>query len=135
MKAYIAVSYSKRQMLTPAINAIVDTLKAFDMDPLVFVDNFQFDPLQEQQMMQRAMLEIANADLFIAETSDKAIGIGVEAGYAKASDKPVIYMRQQQADHSTTISGISDFQIIYKDADDLKDQLTETLTNIKRAKQ
>ena len=78
-------------------------------------------------MMQQAMLSINDCDLLIAETSDKGIGIGVEVGYAKAKEKPVIYMRNKSAEHSTTVSGISDFQVVYKDVTELKQLLSDAI--------
>ena len=81
--------------------------------------------------MQQAMNDIEQCEMLIAETSDKAIGIGVEAGYAKAKGKPVIYIRSSAADYSTTVSGISDFQIVYTDVADLKQQFREVMARIK----
>ncbi len=130
MKAYISVSYNKRKLADKAINAIISTLNEFKIASFVFVDNYKFDLAQEKQMMQQAITDIENCDLLIAETSDKAIGVGIETGYAKAKGKPVIYIRQKEAEHSTTLSGISDFQIVYKDTDDLKKQLASTINKI-----
>lgn len=130
MKAYIAVSSSKRELLEKELNTITETLKRFNTTAFVFVDNYKFTPAQERQMMQQAMQEIDRSDILIAETSNKAIGIGIELGYAKAKNKPVIYLRQKDSEHSTTASGISDFQIIYADADDLKRQLAAVISKI-----
>jgi nucleoside 2-deoxyribosyltransferase len=80
------------------------------------------------------MAEIDACDILIAETSEKSIGIGVEAGFARAKGKVVIYMRQHDREHSTTVAGISDFQLIYKDNLDLKQQLFTLLNHIKRPK-
>lgn len=109
------------------VNAIIQTLHSFNIQSFVFVDQYSFHPSQEKEMMQAAMKEMDDCDLLIAETSDKAIGIGIEAGYAKAKGKPVIYLRNKKAEHSTTLSGISDHQIIYADIDDLKTQLKNLL--------
>jgi len=76
------------------------------------------------------MADIDNSDILIAETSNKGIGIGIEVGYAKAKGKPLIYLRNQNAEHSTTVSGICDFQIIYKNIHDLKNQLIHTFSKI-----
>lgn len=73
------------------------------------------------------MIDIDNCEILIAEITNKGIGIGVEVGYAKAKGKTVIYLRQQDAEHSTTVSGISDFQIVYNDTTELKTQLTEII--------
>lgn len=127
MTAYISISYSKRKSLQKKLDAIIDALKFFSIKPFVFVDNFTFSPLQEREMMQQAFEEIDKCDLLIAETSDKAIGIGIEVGYAKAKNKPVIYLRNKNAEHSTTVAGTSDHKIIYGNADDLRIQLSEAL--------
>lgn len=131
MKAYIAVSYSQRTEMKDTITAIKETLTEAGISPFIFVDKYSFDPAQEKQMMEQAMKDISSSDIFIAETSHKAIGIGVEAGYAKAMGKPVIYIRQAEAAHSTTVCGISDFQVIHHDAADLKTQLAEVVHKIK----
>ena len=130
MKAYISVSYSRRKHLDKELNAIADVLNKLAIEPFVFIDNYNFDLTQEQQMMQQAMSDIENCDLLIAETSNKGIGIGVEVGYAKAKNKPIIYVRQNNAAHSTTVSGISDFKIVYHDTDDLQKQLTYAIQRI-----
>lgn len=134
MKAYISVSFSKRKLVDKEIAAIVDTLNELNISSFVFVDNHQFSSTQEQQMMEQAMVDIDSCDLLIAETSDKGIGIGVEVGYAKAKSKTVIYVRQKDKEHSTTVSGISNFQIIYNDVHDLKMQLADTIAKIKQTR-
>ena len=130
MKAYIAVSFSKRKLVDKEINSIVEVLNEWKISAFVFVDHYQFDKSQERQMMQQAMADLDNCDLLLAETSDKGIGIGIEVGYAKAKGKTIIYLRQKDTAHSTTVSGISDFQIVYNDATDLKKQLAETVEQI-----
>jgi len=130
MKAYISISYNKRNELSEELQSIIVVLEKFRIKPFVFVDNFKFTSVQEKEMMQQAMASIDDCDLLIAETSDKAIGIGIEVGYAKAKGKQVIYMRNKNAEHSTTVSGISDFQVVYDDVKDLNEQLTIVLSRI-----
>lgn len=127
MKAYISVSFSKRAALNDAVKTITEALRSSAITPFIFVDVYHFHPVQEKEMMTAALKEIDNCDLLIAETSDKAIGIGIEAGYAKAKNKPVIYLRSKDAQHSTTLSGISDHTIVYADIPDLKNQLKKVL--------
>lgn len=131
MKAYISVSFSHRKILAAEITAIKDSLQALGIEGVVFVDQYQFTENQSQEMMQRAIRDIDQSDILIAETSDKAIGIGVEVGYAKAKGKPIIYLRNVLAAHSTTVAGISDYQIIYSDSRDLIQQLAICLEQIK----
>ena len=127
MQAYIAISYNKKNQLQPELDAIKEILKQHSIIPFVFVDNYNFNPSQEKEMMQIAFAEIDKCNLLIAEVSDKAIGIGIEVGYAKAKNKPVIYLRHVDAEHSTTVSGTSDHAVIYTDTGDLQKQLNEIL--------
>jgi nucleoside 2-deoxyribosyltransferase len=128
MVAYISVSLHKRSLLKNQLSAISETLTTFGIKPLIFVDKYKFDLSQEKDMMAQAMLDIDNADILIAEASTKAIGVGVEVGYAKAKNKPVIYIRHHDAEHSTTISGMSDFNIVYVNAEDLQKKLMEVVS-------
>ena len=130
MKAYISISFSQRKQLDKEIFTIIETLRSFEIDPFVFVDNFKFEANEEKEMMKEAMRAIDNADILIAETSDKGIGIGVEVGYAKAKNKPVIYLRNKNADHSTSVSGISDYHVIYRDINNLNEQLRQVILKI-----
>jgi len=127
MKAYISVSFNNRKLVNNEIETIKDTLNVFNISSMLFVDHYKFDITQERQIMEQAMIDIDNCEILIAETTNKGIGIGVEVGYAKAKGKTVIYLRQQDAEHSTTVSGISDFQIVYNDTTELKTQLTEII--------
>lgn len=130
MKAYISLSFDKRSSLSQVISVINHCLDSFEITPLVFVDQYKFAAGQEKEMMTTAMQEIDNCDLLIAETSVKGIGIGVEAGYAKAKNKPIIYLRHQEANHSTTVSGISDYHVIYSSSIDLEQQLPGIIKEI-----
>jgi nucleoside 2-deoxyribosyltransferase len=130
MTAYIAVSFSKRKLVDKELLAITDCLKKNGITPFIFVDNYNFSNTQEKEMMQQAMNDIKRCDILLAETSEKAIGIGIEVGYAKANHKPVIYLRKNEAEHSTTVSGISDFQVIYNTISDLQKQLSSILKKI-----
>ena len=134
MRAYISISFNRRKFFDDELTAITSVLNEFKIVPFVFVDNYEFQSTQERQMMQQAMSDIDNCDILIAETSDKGIGIGIEVGYAKAKGKPVVYVRQKMAEHSTTVSGISDFQIVYSDGNDLQKQLANILNKIKRSR-
>ena len=130
MRVYISVSYQLRNALREELDAIKVALTSHQIEPFLFVDQYQFDPLDEMAMMKQALADIDSCGMLIAETSDKAIGIGIEAGYAKARNKPVIYLRNKSASHSTTLSGISDYRVYYENAADLQLQLESVLKNI-----
>ena len=78
-------------------------------------------------MMQKAMEDVEKSAILIAEVSEKGIGIGIEVGYAKAKNIPVIYVRNSSSEHSTTVSGIADFKIIYENVIDLEEKLEKII--------
>ncbi|MEJ8843532.1 nucleoside 2-deoxyribosyltransferase [Lacibacter sp. H375] len=130
MKAYISISYQRRRSLNTAITAIMSVLEEHQVESFVFVDHYKFEETHEEEMMRSALAELEQCDLLIAETSHKGIGIGIEAGYAKAKNKPVVYLRHKEAEHSTTLSGASDHRVIYKNTDDLQQQLVLIIKEI-----
>ena len=129
MQAYISISFSKRKELEKEVQAIKNALQKCVISGFVFVDEYQFSAKQEKKMMQNAIEDIEKSAILIAETSEKGIGIGIEVGYAKAKNIPVIYMRNSKSEHSTTVSGIADFSIIYSDEKDLEEKLEEIFKN------
>lgn len=130
MKAYISVSYNNRKNVAEVLYAIAEVLQKAGISPFVFVDTYSFNAVEEKEMMAQALYHIDSCDLLIAEVSEKAIGIGVEAGYAKAKGIPVIYIRNRKAAHSTTLSGVSDYPVIYDNAEDLSNKLRIALDQI-----
>ncbi|GAB5491885.1 MAG: hypothetical protein Phog2KO_21000 [Phototrophicaceae bacterium] len=128
--AFISVSYKNRQNVDNAIKKIISVLDDFGIKVNVFVDNYTFQQNEEDEMMKASCRDIAQSDFVIAEASHKAVGLGVEVGYAVGLGKPVIYLRQENSEHSTTVAGISTYKIIYKTADDMDKQLREILQEI-----
>jgi 2'-deoxynucleoside 5'-phosphate N-hydrolase len=131
MKAYIAVSIKNRNIISNVISIITNALSDYGMESLVFVDKYYFAPDEEYIMMQQVMSDIDKCDILIAEVSDKGIGIGVEVGYAKAKEKTILYLRHKDASHSTTVSGMSDYQIIYNDVLDLEFKLRAVIEKLR----
>lgn len=130
MKAYIAIGFANYKKLYKEIEAIKTSLSKNGIIPWIFVENYFFEKQQEKEMMNTALADIACCDLFIAESSEKAIGVGIEAGYAKALGKTVVYIRHIDAEHSTTLSGISNHCLLYSTPGDLSSKLNEVLNNL-----
>ncbi len=127
MKAYISISYAGRLSLSSIVYAIEQCLLLNNIQSFVFVDQYNFALEDEKKMMAQAMSDIKSCDILIAEVTKKGIGIGIEVGYAKAMGKPVFYLRDAEAEHSTTVSGISDYRVIYVDENDLVAKLDDKL--------
>ena len=130
-KAFISISFKKKNELEGEITAITEVLKKHDMNPFVFVNTYKFSSDKEREMMDKATKAIASSDLLLAEVTDKAIGVGIEIGYAYALGKKIIYLRKKQSEYSTTVGGIADEQIIYNNNDDLKTKLEKALSKLR----
>ena len=128
MQAYISISFSKRKELEKEVQAIKNALQKCGISGFVSVNEYQFSAKQEKKMMQNAIEDIEKSAILIAETSEKGIGIGIEVGYAKAKNIPVIYVRNSSSEHSTTVSGIADFKIIYENEIDLEEKLEKIIS-------
>ena len=128
MQAYISISFSKKNELEKEVQAIKNALGKFGISGFVFVDEYQFSAKEEKEMMQKAMEDVEKSAILIAEVSEKGIGIGIEVGYAKAKNIPVIYVRNSSSEHSTTVSGIADFKIIYENEIDLEEKLEKIIS-------
>jgi nucleoside 2-deoxyribosyltransferase len=128
--AYLSISFQNRQNVYPETEAIKQVLARFGINLFVFVDSYHFSAGQEKQMMQQAFTDIDSADLLVAEVSEKAIGVGIEIGYAIAKQKPVIYLRKAISGHSTTAAGSANHVIIYETPQDLAEKLTILLSAI-----
>ncbi|MFN3667669.1 MAG: nucleoside 2-deoxyribosyltransferase [Sediminibacterium sp.] len=126
-RAYLALSLSMRPMLNQVVEVLREILEEQGIALFVFVDHFSFTPAEESAMMQQAFQEIDHADLLIAECSEKAIGVGIEAGYALGKGKNVWYLRQINSPHSTTLSGAAQKSFIYSDPADLGNQIKREL--------
>lgn len=129
-KAYFSVGYQSRQFLEAEIEAIREVLIKHQIHLFIFVDQYRFSPQEQQQMMQQAFRDIAEADLLIAEVSEKAMGVGIELGYAAALQKPVICLRHAGAEHSTTASGTATHSLVYANAGEIAAILESVLTGI-----
>ncbi|MGY0218414.1 nucleoside 2-deoxyribosyltransferase [Endozoicomonadaceae bacterium StTr2] len=65
-----------------------------------------------QDIMQDTFAKIDASDLVVVDVTEKGIGLGIEAGYAKAKGKALIIVARDSVEVSTTIKGIAD-QIIF----------------------
>ena len=127
MKAYISIGFKNRIIIDHIILAIKDVLKECKIDPLIFVDCYHFRADEEKQMMDQAFKEIDSSEIIIVEVSEKAIGVGIEAGYARARNKTILYLRNKNSEHSTTLAGTADYNLFYDDENDLKIKLLKYL--------
>lgn len=127
-RAYLAISYSNRRFFNNEVESLKQLFKKHHMELLVFVDQYNFKPNQEKDMMETAFKEIDTCDVLIAELTTKSIGVGIEIGYAHAKKKPVIYLYKKNAEYSTTAAGSSTHVIAYENELDLNQSMENYLS-------
>jgi 2'-deoxynucleoside 5'-phosphate N-hydrolase len=128
-RAFLSFSYQHRHELRAEIACIIGVLARHNLAVLDFANTYRFDAGQEREMMRAALAEIRQSDLLIAEASHKAIGIGIEIGYAIALNIRAIYVRKATAEYSTTVGGVASATLVYSDLDDLEQQLANLLAS------
>lgn len=128
--AFVSVSYAHHRALGAELDAVAAALSAHGITPHIFVRAYTFAPDDSGAMMSAALRDLRAADLLIAEVTHKAIGVGVEVGMAAALDKPIVYVRQASAEPSTTVGGLAAAHITYRDAADLRAQLSTALARL-----
>jgi 2'-deoxynucleoside 5'-phosphate N-hydrolase len=119
IKFFCSYSYSKRH----EYEDFHEKLKKYLLDNIAdkmyaFVYDFKED-VDDQTLMETALSIIKKSDYLIVEPSNKSIGVGIEAGYAKANNIPIIYLIKEGEDVSQTMNGISSFKVNYNTVDDV----------------
>lgn len=134
MKAYLAIKYHQDNKNRPEIEAILAVLEHQGFDTVCVVRDLEkwgqlhFSP---QELMQKTFAEIATSDIVIIELTEKGVGLGIEAGYAWASQKPIITIARKGADISTTLQGISQQVLWYEDPAALAEFFTHWAESIR----
>ena len=125
IKAFISYSFTDKNKFRNFDKKLKEFLKEkFDIISYSFVFDFR-KRVDNVTLMKAALKKINESDLLIVELSNKVIGIGVEAGYAKARGKKIIYIHKIGSEISTTVEGLSDIKIMYKNISNLLNLLTD----------
>lgn len=125
--AFVSVSYADRTALAPALDAIRAALLSAGFQPHIFVEQYQYSSQEARAMMATALRDVRAASLLIAETTHKAIGVGIEVGAAAAWRIPIVAVRRADAEPSTTVEGLAAVTVAYHHPEDLRAALAEAL--------
>jgi len=117
-KAFISYSYADRNEFKNLDKKLRFLLLKNKIDSYSFVFDFK-EKVSNQVLMSEALRFIDESDLLIVELSYKPIGVGLEAGFAKAKDKKIIYIHRFGSEISNTVDGICDIRIEYENVEDL----------------
>ena len=122
MKAFLSIKYHADHANRARIEMIADALRAAGIESVCIardIEQWGKARLDARELMARTFAEIEACDLVIVDLTEKGVGVGIEAGYARAKDIPVIVMAQHGADISETLRGIARTVFCYTGAEDL----------------
>ena len=74
--------------------------------------------LAPEELMRRAFSYIDQADMVVLECTEKGVGLGIEAGYARAKNKPLFLVARTGTDISVTAQGIATKVIFYNEPEE-----------------
>lgn len=124
-KIFISYSFKFRESYKDFHLKLKEFLKEkYSIESHAFVFDFT-EKVEDRDLMDAALGEIDNSDLIMVELSNKSVGVGLEAGYAKAKGKTVVYLYKKGSDLQQTVNGIADYVIEYSDVDDVLAWLEE----------
>lgn len=131
MRAFLAHSFSESGNQKEVLNCISEELGLCGIETFSFVRSYPpYGNGEESIMMNDAFSELSRSDILVAEASDKAIGVGIEAGYARAKNILIIYLYRTNCDVSKTLKGCADFTVRYSDIDSLRRGLKRILEQV-----
>ncbi len=122
MKAYLAIKFHEDYKNRNLIEQISSALEVAGFKSTVMVRDYekwgkiQFTPVE---LMELTFKLIDEANLLVVEFSEKGTGLGIEAGYAYASNKPIIVIAKRSSEISLTLSGIAREIHFYDDPKEL----------------
>lgn len=115
MNIYLGIKYKSDLSNKDLIEEIVNTLHEHH----VFcvhkdLEEWGVKKIPLNSIMEETFLAINQSDIVLIEFSEKGVGLGIEAGYAKAIQKPVYVFHKKGTEVSPTLYGIADKVIEYK---------------------
>ena len=120
--AYFGIKYHedhRNRDLIEAISAVFEKAGIATMCIARDIEKWgkvQFTP---HELMKITFDQIDNSDFVILEMSEKGVGLGIEAGYAKAKGKPLLVLAKVGNVLSTTMQGIADSVMYYNRPEDI----------------
>ncbi len=128
---YFACSYQNRANYLPLINSLKELLKPKEWvitAPVFDLAHISVDQLK--QIMDTSFNYLSKSQLLIAEASEKNIGVGIEIGYAKALNIPIIYLYKESSEFSTTVSGTANHTVCYISQEDALREIDKITNDI-----
>ncbi len=128
MKAYLAHKFYSDGRNRKLIEDISESLKENGVETVIMARDFEdwgnktYSP---EELMRLSFKQIDDCDILILEFSEKGTGLGIEAGYAYAKNKPIYVVAVSGSEISTTLKGIVNLIIFYSDPKEVGGKIKE----------
>lgn len=123
MKAFVSFKFKEDYSDRKLIEEISSALEKIGIESIIMVRDFEkwgevkFSP---EELMRLTFEQIDLCDFHIIEFSEKGVGLGIEAGYAFAKNKPIIVIAKKDSHISDTLKGIAKQIIFYNTPNDIE---------------
>ena len=121
-RAYLGFKFYEDMRNRDLIDQFAAVFKKCGMETSIVVRDFEvfgekkYDP---QAVMAEAFKEIDASDVVVIEFSEKGVGLGIEAGYAAGTKKPIWVIAKSGSEISSTLAGIAEKIIFYDKPEDV----------------
>ena len=118
MKVYISLKYHDDFANRERFEKICELARNHQMIPIcmpaVAAENGN-SGLSPDELMRQTFLELRDSKLVIVDLTEKGVGVGIEAGYARARGIPVVAIAAAGSEISETLVGIAEKVFYYQD--------------------
>jgi hypothetical protein len=135
MKAYLGIKYHNDHRNRTQIDFLSSLFEELDYSVTCITRDIEvwgqvsFTP---NELMKKTFQIINESNLVVIDLTEKGVGLGIEAGYAYSRGIPIITIANKN-NISTTLLGISKYNYVYTDRDDLAKYIRSILSrNITR---
>lgn len=104
--AYLGIKYHADHSNRDLVERITDAFQKTDMRLFCVardVEQWGAIALGPQELIRESLSAIRESDVVVIETSEKGVGIGLEAGYTYAHRLPVVVLHQEGTEVSNTL--------------------------------
>jgi len=123
IKAYFGIKFYEDNRNRDEINSITNSLRNDGIETVCIardIEKWGAVTLSSQELMRIAFEAIDDSDFVILEMSEKGVGLGIEAGYCIAKEKPLVILIKEGLDLSNTMQGIASVVIQYNQAEEIR---------------
>lgn len=128
MEAYLAIKFHEDLRNRELIEQISEALRKAGFETTVMVRDHEkwgevkFTP---EELMKLTFQLIDKSDVLVIELSEKGVGLGIEAGYARSKNIPIIIIAKKGSEISNTMRGVARQIIFYGEPEELAQKFRE----------